>query len=36
MGPKAEELFGNLNKIILKTETIRGWMRPDLSYVASK
>jgi hypothetical protein len=36
MGPKAEELFGNLNKILLKTETIRGWMRPDLSYVASK
>ncbi len=36
MGSKAEELFGNLNKILLKTETIRGWMRPDLSYVASK
>ncbi len=36
MGPKGAELFGNLNKILLKTETIRGWMRPDLSYVASK
>lgn len=36
MGPKAEELFGNLNKILLKTETMRGWMRPDLSYTAAK
>lgn len=36
MGSKAEELYGNLNKILLKTETIRGWMRPDLSYTASK
>jgi len=36
MGAKGQELFGNLNKILLKTETIRGWMRPDLSYVASK
>lgn len=36
MGPKAEELFGNLNKILLKTETMRGWMRPDLSYEISK
>lgn len=36
MGSKAEELFGNLNKILLKTETMRGWMRPDLSYSAPK
>lgn len=36
MGPKGQELFANLNKILLKTETVRGWMRPDLSYVASK
>lgn len=36
MGPKGKELFDNLNKILLKTETIRGWMRPDLSYVSSK
>lgn len=36
MGSKGKELFDNLNKILLKTETIRGWMRPDLSYVASK
>ncbi len=36
MGPKGQELFANLNKILLKTETMRGWMRPDLSYVASK
>lgn len=35
MGPKAEELFGNLNKILLKTETMRGWIRPELSYQAS-
>ncbi len=35
MGPKAEELYGNLNKILLKTETMRGWIRPDLSYIAS-
>jgi hypothetical protein len=36
MGPKAEELFGNLNKVLLKTETMRGWMRPDLSYISAK
>lgn len=35
MGPKGQELFANLNKILLKTETVRGWMRPDLSYMAS-
>lgn len=36
MGEKGKELFDNLNKILLKTETMRGWMRPDLSLVASK
>ena len=36
MGSKVEELNANLNKILLKTETMRGWIRPDLSYVANK
>lgn len=36
MGPEVKELYANLNKVLLKTETMRGWMRPDLSYAAPK
>lgn len=36
MGEDARKLFNDLQGVILKAETVRGYMRPDLSYSPSK
>lgn len=36
LGEEGRKLYNDLQGVILRAETVRGWIRPDLSYVASK
>lgn len=35
LGEEGKKLYNDLQSVILKAETVRGWIRPDLSYTPS-